>query len=57
MNVHEGQDIEDVEVQTEEILVPEPDILEVEIAIEILKIYKASGTDEISAELIKRETI
>ena len=33
LNVHEGQDI-DVEVQTTEILVPEPDILEVKIATE-----------------------
>ena len=54
LNVHEGQDIEDVEIQTAEILVPEPNILEVEIAVEKLKMYKASGTDEIPAELIKR---
>ena len=37
LNVHEGQDIEEeVEVQTAKILVPGPNILEVEIAIEDL---------------------
>ena len=33
---------------------PVPDILEAEIAIEKLKMYKASDTNEISAGLIKR---
>ena len=33
LNVHVGQDIE-VEIQNAEILVPEPNILEVQIAIE-----------------------
>ena len=42
LKVHEGQDIEEDEVQIAEILVPEPDILEVEIAIEKFKMYKAS---------------
>ena len=54
MNVHGGQDIEDVEVQIAEILVRESNILEVEIAIEKLNIYKALGTDEISTKPIKR---
>ena len=55
LNVNEGQDIEEeVEVQISEILVSELDILEFEIAIENLNIYKASGTDEIPVELIKR---
>ena len=40
---------------TVEILVPEPDILEVEIAVEKLKMYKVTGSrEDIPAELIKR---
>ena len=37
-----------------EMLVPETGISEVEIVFEKLKMYTASGTDEILAELIKR---
>jgi hypothetical protein len=36
-----------------ELLVPEPSLVEVEIAIGKLKRYKSLGTDQIPAELIK----
>jgi hypothetical protein len=38
---------------TSELLVPEPSPLKVEIAIEMPKIYKFPGTDQIPAELIQ----
>ena len=53
LNVHAEQDIEDDDLQTVEILVTEPSVLEVEMAIDKLKMYKASGPDGIPAELIK----
>ena len=53
LNVHAEQDIEDDDLQTAEILVTEPSVLEVEMAIDKLKMYKASGPDGIPAELIK----
>jgi hypothetical protein len=39
--------------QTAEPLVPEPSLVEVEIAIGKLKSYKSKGTDQIPAKLIK----
>jgi hypothetical protein len=42
-------------VQTAEPLVPEPSLVEVEIAIGKLKSYKYTGADRIPAELIKGE--
>ena len=51
--VHAEQDIEDEDLQTAEILVTEPSVLEVEMAVDKLKMYKASGPDGIPAELIK----
>ena len=53
MNVHGEEEIEENNVQTAEVLVEEPSAIEVEIAIEKLKMYKASGIDGIPAELIK----
>jgi hypothetical protein len=40
-------------IHTDEPLAPEPDLVEVEIAVGKLKRYKSSGTDQIPAELIK----
>jgi hypothetical protein len=40
-------------IQMAEPLVPEPTLVEVEIAIGKLKSYKSPGTDQILAELIK----
>ncbi|PSN35187.1 hypothetical protein C0J52_22574 [Blattella germanica] len=53
LNVHGEEEIEENNVQTAEVLVEEPSAIEVEMAIEKLKMYKASGIDGIPAELIK----
>jgi hypothetical protein len=42
-----------MDIHTAEPLVPEPSLVEVEIAIGKLKSYKSLGTDQIPAELIK----
>jgi hypothetical protein len=44
-----------MDINTAEPLVPEPSLVEVEIAIEKLKSYKSPGTNQIPAELIKAE--
>jgi hypothetical protein len=38
---------------TAEPLVPEPSAFEIEVAVEVLKVHKSPGTDQIPAELIK----
>jgi hypothetical protein len=42
-----------MDIHTAKPLIPEPYLVEVEIAIRKLKSYKSSGTDHIPAELIK----
>ena len=53
LNVHGVSDDWHAEIHTEEPLVPQPSVLEVELAIEKLKSHKAPGIDQIPAELIK----
>jgi hypothetical protein len=53
LNVHGVHDVRQKDIQAAEPLVPEPSLLEVEIAIGMLKSYKSPGTDQIPAELIK----
>ena len=42
-NVHKDNDMGDIEIHTAEPLIPDPTLLEVEIAIEILKKYKSQS--------------
>jgi hypothetical protein len=53
LNVHGVHDVRQVDIHTAEPLVPEPSLVEVEIATGKLKSYKSLGTDQIPAELIK----
>jgi hypothetical protein len=53
LNVRGVHDVRQKDIQTAEPLVPEPSLVEVEIAIRKLKSYKSPGTDQIPAELIK----
>jgi hypothetical protein len=53
LNVHMVSDVRQAEIHTAEPLVPEPSVLEVELAIEKLKSHKSPGIDQIPVELIK----
>jgi hypothetical protein len=52
LNVH-GVHVRQMDIHTAEPLVPEPSLVEVEIATGKLKSYKSPGTDQIPTELIK----
>jgi hypothetical protein len=51
LNVHNGNDVRQIEIRTAEPLVAGPSHLEVEISIAKLKKYKSPGSDQILAEL------
>jgi hypothetical protein len=53
LNVHRFHEVRQMDIHTAEPLVPEPSLVEVEIAIGNLKGYKSPGTDQISIELIR----
>jgi hypothetical protein len=53
LNIHGVHNVRQKDVQTAEPLVPEPSLVEVEIAIGKLKSYKSPDTEKILAELIK----
>jgi hypothetical protein len=53
VNVHGVRNVRQKDIHTAEPLVPEPSLVEVEIAIGKLESYKSPGTDQIPAELIK----
>jgi hypothetical protein len=53
LNVHNVNDVRQIEVQRAEPLVPGPSRLEVEIAIAKLEKYKSPGSDQIPAEMIQ----
>jgi hypothetical protein len=53
LNVHGVSHVRQADIHTVEPLVPEPSVLEVELAIERLKSHKSPGIDQIPAELIK----
>jgi hypothetical protein len=55
LNVHGLHDVRQMYIHTAEPLVPEPSLVEVEIAIVKLKSYKSPGTDQIPTDLIKAE--
>jgi hypothetical protein len=53
LNVHGVHDVRQMNIHTAEPLVPEPSLVEVEIAIGKLKSYKSPGTGNVLAKLIK----
>jgi hypothetical protein len=53
LNVHRVNDVRQMDIHTAEPLVPEPSLVEVEIAIGKLKSYKSQSTDNSLAKLIK----
>jgi hypothetical protein len=55
LNVLGVHDVRQMGIHTAEPLVPEPSLVEVEIATGKLKTYKSPGTDQIRGELIKAD--
>jgi hypothetical protein len=47
LNVHGVNDVRQTEMHTAELLVPEPSVSEIELAIDKLKSHKSSGIDQI----------
>jgi hypothetical protein len=55
LNVHGFHDVKQKDIHTAEPLVPEPSLVEVEIAIVKSKSYKSPGIDQIPTKFIKAE--
>jgi hypothetical protein len=53
LNVRGAHDVREMDIHTAELLIPEPSLVEAEIAIGKFRSYKSPGTDQIPAELIK----
>jgi hypothetical protein len=53
LNVHGVNHVRQAEIHTAELLVPEPSVSEIGLAIDKLKSHKSPGIDQIPAELIK----
>jgi hypothetical protein len=53
LKIYGVHNITQKDIQTTELLVPEPSLVKVEVTIGKLKSYKSPGTDQILAELIK----
>jgi len=53
LNIHGVNDVRQTEKHTAELLVPDPSVIESELAIEKLISHKLPGIDQIPAELIK----
>jgi hypothetical protein len=53
LNVHGVNDVRQAEIHSAELLVPEPSVSEIELAIDKIKSHKSPGIDQISAEVIK----
>ena len=53
LNVHGVNDVRQAEIQTAELLVPEPSAFEFELAIEKVKNHTSPGIDQIPEELIQ----
>jgi hypothetical protein len=53
LNVHGVHDVRQMDIHTAEPLVPEPSLVEMEVAIGKLNMYKSLGTDQSPGELIK----
>jgi sorting nexin-29 len=53
LNAHGVNDVRQAEIHTAELLVPEPSVSEIELAIYKLRNHKPPRTDHIPAELIK----
>jgi hypothetical protein len=53
LNVHGAHDVRQMDIHTVELLVPQPNLVKVEIAIEKLLRYKSPSIDQILAKVIK----
>jgi hypothetical protein len=52
LNVHGVNDVRQAEIHTADLLVPEPSVSEIELAIEKIKSHNSPGIDQIPEELI-----